>query len=180
MSSLSSFSIERLDAAAAGAAIPALAELLVDAVHGGASVGFDGPFDASAAAEWWRGRIAEVEAGALLLLGAREEGRLVGTVQIVLASYPNGRHRAEVAKLLVHSSRRRRGIARALMSALEAEALAAGRTLLILDTETGSDAERLYERLGWTRFGVVPGHAYHPHGGRRPTTFFYKELPLSA
>lgn len=176
MSSPSSYSIERLNAAAFAAAVPDLAELLVDAVRGGASVGFLADLDLPTAAAWWRGRLAEVEAGRLAVLAARDGERAIGTCQLIFASYPNGRHRAEVAKVLVHSSHRRRGLGQALMTALEDEARRSGRSLLILDTETGSPAERLYEKLGWTRFGIVPGHAYHPSGGRRPTSYFYKEL----
>ncbi|HET7338164.1 MAG TPA: GNAT family N-acetyltransferase, partial [Candidatus Dormibacteraeota bacterium] len=98
----------------------------------------------------------------------------VGTVQLGFAQFPNGRHRAEVAKLLVHSSMRRRGLATGLMNAAEEHARRAARTLLFLDTETGSAAEILYRKLGWTVAGVIPGFAYRPDGQLRPTTFFYK------
>jgi GNAT superfamily N-acetyltransferase len=95
---------------------------------------------------------------------------------VILALPPNQPHRAEIAKLLVHRFARRRGIAKLLMERAEAEARAEGKTLLVLDTVTGDDAERLYARLGWTRVGVIPGYALDPD--RRPcdTTFFWKEL----
>ena len=119
---------------------------------------------------------AEVEQGRRLLLAAFADGDLVGTVQVILALPPNQPHRAEIAKLLVHRSARRRGIAQLLMERAEAEARAEGKTLLVLDTVTGDDAERLYERLGWTRVGVIPGYALYPD--RRPcdTTIFWKSL----
>ena len=76
---------------------------------------------------------------------------MVGTVQVVLALPPNQPHRGEIAKLLVHRSARRRGIAQLLMEHAETEARAEGKTLLVLDTVTGDAAERLYARLGWTK-----------------------------
>jgi GNAT superfamily N-acetyltransferase len=125
------------------------------------------------ALDFWRG----MARNRVLLLGARDEqGRIIGTVQLRLASYPNGRHRAEVAKLLVHSSWRRRGIATELMRAAEREAAAAGVWLLYLDTETGSGAEPFYRGLGWTEAGVIPDFAYGPDGRLSPSTFFYKRL----
>jgi GNAT superfamily N-acetyltransferase len=100
----------------------------------------------------------------------------VGTVQVVLALPPNQLHRGEIAKLLVHRSARGRGVAAALMHEAEAHARAEGKTLLVLDTCRGSVAERLYERLGWTKVGVVPGYALYPDGGICDTTFFWKAL----
>jgi ribosomal protein S18 acetylase RimI-like enzyme len=101
---------------------------------------------------------------------------VVGTVQVVLALPPNQPHRAEIAKLLVHRSARRRNIAQLLMELAEAEARAEGKTLLVLDTVTGDNAERLYERLGWTRVGVIPGYALYPDGRPCDTTVFWKAL----
>jgi GNAT superfamily N-acetyltransferase len=98
-------------------------------------------------------------------------------VQFVHAWPPNSQHRAEVAKLLVHSSMRRRGLATELMNAAEKHARRASRTLLFLDTETGSAAEAMYRELGWTVVGVIPGFAYRPDGDLRPTTFLYKVVP---
>ncbi|MEO5576658.1 MAG: GNAT family N-acetyltransferase, partial [Gaiellaceae bacterium] len=101
---------------------------------------------------------------------------LVGTVQVILAMPPNQPHRAEIAKLLVHSSARGRGIARRLMAQAEIEAGAEGKTLLVLDAVTGGDAARLYDRLGWTTVGVVPNYALYPDGRLCDTTVFWKAL----
>jgi ribosomal protein S18 acetylase RimI-like enzyme len=118
----------------------------------------------------------DVEQGSRLLIAAFVNGDVVGTVQVVLAVPPNQPHRAEIAKLLVHRSARRRGIAQLLMERAEAEARAEGKTLLVLDTVTGDSAERLYERLGWTRVGVIPGYALYPDGRPCDTTVFWKAL----
>jgi GNAT superfamily N-acetyltransferase len=109
-------------------------------------------------------------------LAAFAEGRLVGTVQVNLALPPNQPHRAEIAKLLVHRSARKRGVAQLLMEHAESEARAAGKTLLVLDTVTGGDGERLYARLGWTKVGVIPGYALFPDGRPCDTTVFWKTL----
>lgn len=111
-----------------------------------------------------------------LLVERDPDGRVVGTVQLVRSSYPNGRDRAEVAKLLVHRRARRRGLGEQLLRRAEAEGRAAGLKLLFLDTESGSEAARLYRRLGWTAAGEIPDFAYRPDGALRPTTFFYKRL----
>jgi GNAT superfamily N-acetyltransferase len=118
----------------------------------------------------------DVDQGRRLLLAAFLNGEVVGTVQVVLALPPNQPHRAEIAKLLVHRSARGRGIAELLMERAEAEARVEGKTLLVLDTVTGDDAERLYERLGWTRVGVIPGYALYPDGRPCDTTVFWKSL----
>jgi GNAT superfamily N-acetyltransferase len=111
-----------------------------------------------------------------VLLAAFDDGDVVGTVQVNLATPPNQPHRADIAKLLVRRSARRRGVAAQLMEAAEREALAEGKTLLVLDTVTGDAAERLYERLGWTRVGVIPNYALYPDGRPCATTLFYKQL----
>lgn len=153
-----------------------LAELLVDAVASGASVGFVAPFRSRDAAGWWRSLAADIQGGTIILLVARERDRVVGTVQLRLAALPNARHRAEVAKLLVHRDARRRGVARRLLTALDDAARREGRTLLVLDTISGSEADRLYRSLGWTEVGSVPRYAAMPDGSLAPTTFFYREL----
>jgi GNAT superfamily N-acetyltransferase len=153
-----------------------LATILADCVAGGASVSYMAPFsheDARAAFEAWA---ADVEQGRRLILAAFAEGKLVGTVQVILALPPNQPHRAEIAKLLVHRSARNRGIAQLLMEHAESEARAEGKTLMVLDTVTGDDAERLYTRLGWTRVGVIPGYALYPDGRSCDTTVFWKAL----
>jgi GNAT superfamily N-acetyltransferase len=168
--------VRRLDGPEARTQLNALAEVLLDVVEGGASVSYMAPFSLEDARAAFEGFLDEVEQGRRRLLAAFEDGRPIGTVQIVLTLPPNQPHRGEIAKLLVHRSARRRGVAAKLMEAAEAEARAAGKTLLVLDTVTGDAAERLYERLGWTRVGVIPGYALYPDGRPCSTTVFWKEL----
>jgi len=170
--------IEVLAAERFPASIPELAELLVDAVGSGASVGFLPPFAAVEAERWWRMLTDDVSAGRVVVLVLRVDGRALGTAQLKLAQLPNARHRAEVAKVLVHSSARRHGYGRLLMDAIEAAARSAGRHLLVLDTLSGSDAERFYARLGWTLVAEIPGYAEIPTGRFAATTIYYKELEL--
>ncbi|MEU0303438.1 GNAT family N-acetyltransferase [Streptomyces sp. NPDC006175] len=153
-----------------------LATLLIEAVEGGASVGFLAPLDREAAAAWWRRRAAAVEAGDHQVWIARDAERAVGTIGLVRTSLPNARHRAEVSKLMVRPSARGRGVGRALLTAAERSAAAEGLTLLVLDTETGSDAERLYRSAGWTPCGSVPDYATDPYGTLKATTFYYRNL----
>ena len=167
--------IVRLDAEEAADAVTSLAELLVDSVDDGASVGFVWPFEADDAAAWWKAVFSDVRRGVVVLFAARAPERIVGTVQLRLAQYPNGRHRAEVAKLLVHTGARRQGIARALMAAVEEEARRLGRSLLVPDTATDA-AERLYASLGYSTVGVVPGYAADPDGTLRATTIMWRRL----
>lgn len=157
-------------------AVKDLAEILFDAVESGASVGFVRPFTREDAADWWRSIRADVKNGHIILLTATLGGRVVGTAQLKVAPLPNARHRAEVAKVLVHRDARHRGVATALMAAVEHTALTHGRTLLVLDTIAGSEAERLYEHLGWARLGEIPRYAALPDGSLAPTVVFYKEL----
>lgn len=168
--------ILRLDGPTFDAAIPDLAVILADAVAGGASVGFLAPFTPDDAATWWQSIERDVVRGDVVVVVARLDRRVVGTAQLRLAQWPNGRHRAEVAKVLVHRSARRHGIATALMREIERLALAEGLTLLVLDTIAGSDAERLYARLGWTRAAEIPDYAGMPDGELRPTVVFYRRL----
>jgi GNAT superfamily N-acetyltransferase len=158
--------------------IPALAGVLMDCVEGGASVSFMAPLSREKAEAFWAHVAQGVAAGERLLLVAedREGGDLLGTVQVILGLPENQPHRGDIAKMLVRRSARRMGLGAALMQAASEAARAAGRTLLVLDTVTGSDAERLYERLGWTRVGVVPGFALMPDGAPCDATFFYRNL----
>ena len=168
--------VERLDAAGAEAAFDSLISLLVDSVENGASVGFEAPLDLEVARAYWRTVVDGVAAGKTRLLVVREGGQVVGTVQLLYARYPNGRHRAEVSKLLVHSGARRRGLATLLMTELESQAREDGKWLLFLDTETGSGAERLYQSLGWEVAGIIPDFAFTPFGPPAPSTFYFKRL----
>ena len=162
---------------ASEADLPELAALLVDCVAGGASVGFLAGLDLPAAEEFWRRSLPGASSWVARL---QPGGTVVGVVQLKPATLPNGAHRAEVAKLLVHRSARGHGVASTLMGHLEVEALAQGRWLLLLDTQTGSDAEGLYERAGWQQVGVVPDHAVQPDGRLAPTTFLVKRLSRPA
>lgn len=138
------------------------------------------PFDLEDATAYWRRVLRDVESGATLLLGAAGD-RVDGTVQLRLEMPPNQPHRAEVAKLLVHRRARRRGLGEVLLAAAEAEARRRRRTLLVLDTITGSEAERLYRRTGWTLAGAVPGYALMPTGSEpRATAIFWKRLAQAA
>jgi GNAT superfamily N-acetyltransferase len=168
--------LRRLDGPAFGAAVPDLAGLLVDAVDGGASVGFLLPFGFADAATWWHGLDGDVARGRVVVIVARLGDRVVGTAQLRPAQLPNARHRAEVAKVLVHRSARRQGVATALMREIERIAHAEGRTLLVLDTIAGSEAEPLYLKLGWTRAGEIPNYAGMPDGELRPTVVFFRDL----
>lgn len=168
--------IRRVAGEEAAALVPALAEVLVDCVEGGASVSFMQPLTRAKAEAFWRGVAAGVQAGERALLVAELAGEVVGTVQLVLGLPENQPHRADVAKMLVHRQARRRGTAARLLVALDEVARAEGRHVLVLDTVTGGDAERLYERAGWQRVGEVPRYALMPDGAFCGTTFFYKHL----
>jgi GNAT superfamily N-acetyltransferase len=168
--------IRRLTSAELHEHLDGLAGVLFDCVAGGASVSYMAPFSHEDARGVFEAFAAEAEQGRRLILAAFADGDLVGTVQVILALPPNQPHRAEIAKLLVHRSARRRGIAQLLMERAEAEARAEGKTLLVLDTVTGDAAEHLYERMGWTRVGVIPGYALYPDGRPCDTTVFWKSL----
>jgi GNAT superfamily N-acetyltransferase len=169
--------IKRLGADEAVARIDALADVLVDCVEGGASVSFMLPLPRERAVAFWRGVAEGVARGERVLLVAESgDGDIAGTVQLVLAQPDNQPHRADLAKMLVHRKARRRGIAQLLLDAVDEAARSEGKSVLVLDTVTGGDAERLYERAGWQRVGSVPKYALMPDGAFCATTFFYKHL----
>jgi acetyltransferase len=168
--------IERLTEQQARAVLPQLVALLQDVVQDGASVGFLRPLASEAAEQFWLDVIHEVGQGSRILLVARRNGRIVGTVQLGLCQKQNGAHRAEVQKLMVHTAWRGQGIARALMSAIEAQARAASRSLLCLDTEAGTPSQALYERSGWIRVGEIPDYACSREGELHRVAFFYRNL----
>ncbi len=153
-----------------------LVGILVDSVNDGASVGFHRPMDPAEAVAYWQGVCADVEKGRVLLFAAWVDGQLAGTAQLQPSPKPNGRNRAEVAKVLVHSAFRRRGIGRALMDALEAEARRLDRTTLVLDTRLGDAGEPLYTSCGYTRVGVIPAYVIDEDGRPDATVFYYKLL----
>jgi GNAT superfamily N-acetyltransferase len=160
--------------------VPALTDVLVDVVEGGASIGFMHPFSPARAEAFWIGILESAARGERVVLVAEEpdSGEVVGTVQVIPAAPEDQPHRGDIAKMLVHRRARRRGVGEALMEAAEAVALELGLSLLVLDTAS-PDAERLYTRRGWTRLGVIPGFALWPDGRIVDTTFFYKRLPTA-
>ncbi|AJX14828.1 acetyltransferase [Burkholderia ubonensis] len=157
--------------------IDALSDVLIDCVEGGASVSFMLPISRDTAARFWR-QVADgvIRGERILLVAERADGRVVGTVQLITALPENQPHRADVAKMLVHRDARRQGVGARLMAAADDAARAAGKAVLVLDTVTGSDAARLYERAGWQRVGDVPNYALMPDGRYCATTFFHKQL----
>jgi predicted N-acetyltransferase YhbS len=167
--------IERLGRDAPDNDITALADLLLDAVDRNAGISFMAGLTADEAVAWWRTLLSTSSDRAIVLVARDAEG-VVGTVQLQPAWAPNQPHRADVAKLIVHRRAQGAGIARALMQALEEAAVAAGFTLLVLDTCKGSKAERLYTSLGWIRVGEVPRYALNPDGSYCDTVFFFKQV----
>jgi GNAT superfamily N-acetyltransferase len=156
--------------------IRALSRVLINCVEGGASVSFMLPITQDKANGFWRGVAEGIAASERILLVAEEDGEIVGTVQVVLKQPENQPHRADISKMLVHRKARKRGVGAALMRAAEEAAARAGKTVLVLDTVTGSDGERLYTRLGWQRVGVIPNYALWPQGGLCDTTYFHKQI----
>jgi GNAT superfamily N-acetyltransferase len=156
--------------------IEGLSDVLIDCVEGGASVNFMLPMTRAKAHAFWRGVSESVARSERVVLAAEDEsGAIVGTVQVVLKQVENQPHRGDLSKMLVHRRARKRGVGAALLVAAEESARAAGKTLLVLDTAS-DDAERLYERQGWQRFGQVPDYAMWPEGGFCAATFYYKAL----
>jgi acetyltransferase len=165
--------IDLLDAEAARREQPALIALLRDVVDDGGSVGFLPPLPADEAREYWEGVAVAVQGGGRLLWVAREDGALLGTVQLDLEKRANGSHRAELIKLMVHTSARRRGVGRALMRAAQDEARRRGRRTLVLDTRQGDPSEALYRSLGWSLAGAIPQYARSANGELHATALYY-------
>lgn len=156
--------------------IDALADVLIDCVEGGASVSFMLPMTRDKALGFWREVAADVKRGERAVLVVQDAHQhIIGTVQLVLAQPENQPHRADVAKLLVRRSARGQGLGDALMQAVEPLARAAGKTLLVLDTASAA-AEKIYQRQGWQRLGVIPSYALLPQGGLCDTTYFFKAI----
>jgi ribosomal protein S18 acetylase RimI-like enzyme len=171
--------IVKLTAADARAHLDGLTELLRDIVASGASVGFLGAMTADENRAYWTDTIAEVEAGKRLLLIACDTGGTVaGCVQLALNFKPNGLHRGELVKLLVHTCHRGEGLSRRLMAAVEDEAVKAGVTLLVLDTEVNSLADTIYPKLGYMRIGEIPDYAASTDGMLHGTAIYYKRLAV--
>ena len=168
--------IVELDLDAYRAAIPGMAELIVDVVNGGSSVNFLAGVTLADAAAWWAARTESVASGQTSAFVARSAGRIVGSTLLIRATQANAPHRAEIVKVLVHREARRQGLGRALMLVAEARARADGRWLLFLDTVTGSPADAFYRSLGWQEAGPIPNFAMDPDGGLLSATYFWKDL----
>jgi len=169
------YTVRRLGADEAGPSIDQLADVLLDCVEGGASVSFMLPMARETAVRFWHGVVDGIARGERTLLVAQDAQGIAGTVQLITHMPENQPHRADVAKLLVHRRARGAGLGQRLMLAVEEAARQQGKRLLVLDTASGT-AERLYERLGWQRAGVVPDYALMPDGVLCATTFFYKQV----
>ena len=169
--------IERIDVAGLAAATDELVDLIRACVDGGASLGFLAPMSETTARTHWEAVAPEISAGTRVVVVGRIDGRVVGSGQLRFETKENGRHRAEVAKVMVHPSHRRLGLARLLMDDLEHRATEAGIALLYLDTSEGPGGARpLYESLGWHHAGGVPGYALDPNGTPADNAIFYKWL----
>lgn len=172
----STWSVRRLYSLDEGQ-IGQLATVLTDCVDGGASVSFMHPLAHERAVSFWRGIAVGIAAGERALLVAEDATGICGTVHLVLNQPENQPHRAELSKMLVHRRARCQGVGAALLQAAEDTARACEKSLLVLDTAS-DEAERLYERQGWTRVGVIPGYALLPQGGLCATTLYYRNLSV--
>jgi len=156
--------------------IAGLSEILIQTVAGGGSVSFMYPLPMAVAEQFWEDSLAAADRGERIVLGAFDEEELIGTVTLQLALPPNQPHRAEIAKLMVRLSHRRRGIGTALVRAAETLALKHGRMLLVLDTAVDDGASELYESLGFQLTGIIPDYAFKPHGGMTGTKIYWKRV----
>ncbi len=170
------FTIRALSPAETDAAVPSLAAVLLDCVAGGASVSFMADLTPERAEAFWSAVASDARSDGRAVLVAEDESGIAGVVEVIPADPDNQPHRADIAKMLVHRRARRQGLAEALLRAAEAAAAAMGKTVLVLDTVTGGDAERLYTRAGWTKVGVIPEYALFPDGRYCDTTVFYKRV----
>lgn len=168
--------IKRLNAEDIIQLLPQLTSLLQDAVASGASIGFLPPLTDEDTVNYWQDVTSALKTPYRILLIAEIDQAIIGAVQLDLATRPNGSHRAEVTKLMVHTSNRHQGVGQALMSAIEVEAKQARRTILILDTREGDPSEHLYIKLGYTRAGAIPEYARSIDGSLHTTVFMYKLL----
>ena len=168
--------IRALAADEAAVRLDELAALLVDAVAGGASVNFLSGLALPEARAFWVGQIPAMADGGRLLLAALGDEKVLGTAVLTFAPQPNAPHRAELTKMLVSRSFRQRGLGRRLLSAAEVASLAAGRTLLVLDTEAESEGDRLYRACDWTAIGTIPDFDLTTAGRPAGATVFFKNL----
>jgi ribosomal protein S18 acetylase RimI-like enzyme len=160
----------------AAPAVSALADLLIETVGAGGSVSFMHPLDRATAEAFWDSSLTAADEGSRAVIGAFDQGELVGTVTVLLNCPPNQPHRAEIAKLMVPVNHRNCGIAKSLMAAAERTAISRGKTLLTLDTAEEDGAAVFYERLGFQRAGLIPDYALKPRGGLTATIFYWKRI----
>jgi ribosomal protein S18 acetylase RimI-like enzyme len=156
--------------------IPRLSDILIDVVEAGAGVSFMAPLSRDIADAFWRKQVSDISTGATHHFAAFVDSTMAGTVMLQKAWAPNQPHRAEVSKLLVHNDFRQQGCATKLMKALEEKAREMKLSLITFDAVTGSDAWRLYQRLGYQIAGDIPGYAMSPYGRMDDTTVFFKTL----
>ena len=168
--------IEELTSAGVEERLGALAQLLLDAHDSGMALGLAAPLSLESAHAAYRDAAARLAPGERILLAALEVGEVVGAVQLDRSDAGNGRHRAEMRRLVVRADRRGAGVGRALMEAIVEAARGLGLRLLWLSTHEGTDADRIYERLGWTRAGVIPDYAELPNGELSGNAFYFLRL----
>jgi GNAT superfamily N-acetyltransferase len=161
------------------AGLPTFIELLQESVDAGASLGFNAPLAAHDALDYWESLRPQLESGARVLLAAYADGRIVGTGQLALVPWTNGRHRALVEKMIVAAAMRGRGLGKALLVALQDAARLHGRSLLLINARRDDPAELLYKRMGYREFGIIPGYTITAEGQRYDNVCMYRELPLS-
>ena len=170
--------VRLLTAEKAKPVIPRLADILIDAVAKGAGVSFMHPLSKDDAEAYWQNQLPDVIAGKTFIFVCEDEkfGHIAGTVMLQKAWAPNQPHRADVAKLLVHSNSQRQGVDSALMLAVEKKATEIGLKLITFDAVAGGGAEKFYRTMGYTPVGVIPDYAYSGNGKLDATMFFYKVL----
>ena len=168
--------VKNLNGAEAENLLSSLSELLIDCVASGASIGFLPPLSQTTAENYWKSIVEDLNSGERVLLVAQKDTEILGAVQLELATKENAKHRAEIQKLMVHTKYRGKGIARMLMTRIEAIAFELGRTLIVLDTKQGDAAETLYEKWNYQRVGVIPQYVKEADGRLHGTVIFYKSL----
>ncbi|MDQ1151519.1 GNAT family N-acetyltransferase [Sphingobacterium zeae] len=158
--------------------ITQLVDLTFNIVQGGASVGFMDDLTVEQASRFWNEVLDKVEQQKTVLIVAKNSvtNQITGTVQLQTDHPSNQVHRADVAKMMVHSDFRRMGIAQKLLQQIEKIAIDLNKTLIVLDTVTDSPAYFMYQKCGWTIVGDIPNYAVFPNGLPCSTTYFYKSL----
>jgi ribosomal protein S18 acetylase RimI-like enzyme len=125
--------------------------------------------DERLASDEYLGQLADVEgrAGRSQLVVARDGGRIVGAVALVLAGdfgeITASEDEAAFRMLVVDPAARGRGVGEALVRECLDRARAAGKRRMVLSTDPRmAAAHRLYDRLGFTR---LPERDWSPRPG---------------